>query len=498
VENEFYQLVWKNMKNNYGFCFDNTYLNLPSSFYTHCFPETARSPEIAILNRGLATSIGLDFASLSDKELAELLSGSKRLENGGYYAQAYAGHQYGHFTILGDGRAVILGEHVTPDHKRVDIQLKGSGRTRYSRSGDGKAVLGPMLREYIISEAMHNLGVPTTRSLGVVKTGETVWREEKLPGAILIRVASSHLRIGTFEFAALKENTDDLKLLLDYAIARHYPDLAEAENKAIALLRVVIERQVDLIVDWMRVGFIHGVMNTDNITISGETIDYGPCAFMDDFSYDRVFSSIDDMGRYAYGQQPSVAFWNLSKFADVLLPLVDSNPRKATDMIEEALNLFPTLYQKKWLIMMKKKLGLFDEHDLDQVLINDLLNWMQAHNSDFTNTFYDLGKEGLPIHLHYQEKAFTGWYQRWQVRLSNQVQSKDQAIELMMSVNPSIIPRNHQVEYALQAANLNDFEPLFSLLEALKTPYKAGDSCNDCYRLAPTPEQKIFHTFCGT
>jgi len=373
-----------------GFQFQTTYTDLPDGFYTRLDPAPAPTPEMVILNDGLAASLGLDFSALTDQEKAALFAGNTLPEGAEPFAQAYAGHQFGHFTILGDGRAHVWGEHMTPDGQRLDIQFKGSGRTPYSRRGDGRAALGPMLREYIISEAMHALGIPTTRSLAVVTTGEDVLRETMLPGAILTRVAASHIRVGSLEFAAAQGDKDTVVALLNYTINRHDPDLKDAENKALAMLERVMERQSDLIVHWMRVGFIHGVMNTDNMTISGETIDYGPCAFMDAYDPNTVFSSIDQMGRYAYANQPVIAQWNIARLAEALLPLIDADIDRAVQKAEEAVNRFPALYKTKWLAMMRAKLGLFGAQDGDEKLISDLLDWMQHHHADWTNTFRDL------------------------------------------------------------------------------------------------------------
>lgn len=488
---------------NHILCFDNSYTSLPIEFYTHTQPEKARSPELVILNYDLLKKLELDFSGISSRQIAEIFSGSQLVSpnHHGYFSQAYAGHQYGNFTILGDGRAVVMGEYLTPSNQRVDIQLKGSGKTVYSRRGDGKATLGPMLREYVISEAMHALGVPTTRSLAVVKTGEAVWREQALPGAVLARVASSHLRIGTFEFAGFTQKQSNVAQLLNYAIERHYPELCDANNKAIAFLHAVMGRQADLIAQWMRIGFIHGVMNTDNMTISGETIDYGPCAFMDNYDPKTVYSSIDTAGRYAYAQQPKIAHWNLSKLAEILLLLVDPDPEKALSITQAAINLFPKIYQDKWRIMMAKKLGLFNQTDADQQLIQDLLSWMVNNKVDYTNTFSDLSQERLPNQPHYQAPEFIAWHKQWQKRLAQQPQSNAEVVALMQSVNPNIIPRNHQVEIALDAANENNFEPLDNLLIALKEPYNYQQAFSEKisrYRQPPGPGQEVCQTFCGT
>ena len=478
-----------------GFHFDNSYLQLPSCFYHQQEPVVVVEPELVIFNDELASSLGLDFSSIIKEEQAGILAGNVLLNDTEYFSQAYAGHQFGHFTMLGDGRAVMLGEHITPDGKRFDLQFKGSGRTPFSRSGDGRAVLGPMLREYIISEAMYHLGIATTRSLSVIKTGEQVRRETMLPGAILLRVANSHLRVGTFEFAAAQQDLSVLRSLLDYAIARHYPELADADNQALAFLKAVMMRQIDLIVDWMRVGFIHGVMNTDNMTISGETIDYGPCAFMDIYNPATVFSSIDHAGRYAYQNQPIIAQWNLARLAETLLPLIHQD--RALQLSREAIESFTACYQDKWLNMMRAKLGLFSKQPEDEKLINDLLAWMQKNNADFTNTFIDLGQSPLSSDKQYQTEAFVNWYQRWQTRRQQDKKPLTESLRLMAKVNPLVIPRNHQVERALVAAYQDDFVPLQQLLAVLKNPYQSGGDVGE-YQRSPAPSERVHQTFCGT
>ena len=345
--------------NKINWNFDNTYFNLPGVFRESIKPIPVKKPGLVLLNNNLADNLSLDFSNLNNQELSELFSGNYLPVGSNSLAQAYAGHQFGHFTMLGDGRAVLIGEHLSKDNKRYDIQFKGSGKTTFSRNGDGRAALGPMLREYIVSEAMHGLKIPTTRSLAVVKTGENVIRETSLQGAILTRVASSHIRVGTFQYIAARQKKDELEILLNYVINRHYPNIKDSKNKAIELLNIVMIKQIDLIVNWIRVGFIHGVMNTDNMSISGETIDYGPCAFMDTYDPKTVFSSIDQMGRYAYCNQPVITKWNLSRFAECLIPLIDNDQEKAIKLATEKINSFEKKYEEKWLNMMRKKLGLF-------------------------------------------------------------------------------------------------------------------------------------------
>lgn len=484
-----------------GFHFQNTYTTLPEGFYTRLAPIAVPAPDMVILNEYLAASLGLDFSALTNQEKAALFAGNELPKGAEPFAQAYAGHQFGHFTMLGDGRAHIWGEHITPDGQQVDIQFKGSGRTPYSRRGDGRAALGPMLREYIISEAMYALGIPTTRSLAVVTTGEDVLRETMLPGAILTRVAASHIRVGTFEFAAAQGDKDMVEKLLDYTINRHDPELKDAENKALALLERVMERQADLMVHWMRVGFIHGVMNTDNMVLSGETIDYGPCAFMDSYDPNTVFSSIDHMGRYAYANQPVSAQWNIARLAEALLPLIDADMDKAVQKAEEAVNRFSGLYQNKWLAMMRAKLGLFGAQDGDEKLISDLLGWMQHNHADYTNAFYDLGRSlttgDKPTEKPYDTKAFTAWYESWQARLQKNPKPLKSSLCLMKNTNPALIPRNHKVEEALEAATAGNLKPFHDLLAALKDPYKDSDKLGP-YRSPPAASERVYQTFCGT
>ena len=412
-------------------------------------------------------------------------------------AQAYAGHQFGHFTMLGDGRALLIGEHILKNNERFDIQFKGSGKTPFSRNGDGRAALGPMLREYIISEAMNALNVPTTRSLAVVETGENVVRENVLQGAILTRVASSHLRVGTFQYIAARNNEDELKTLFNYTIDRHYPNIKQSKNQALDLLKVLMEKQIDLVINWMRIGFIHGVMNTDNMTISGETIDYGPCAFMDTYDPQTVFSSIDKLGRYAYFNQPSITKWNLARFAECLIPLIDNDKNKAIDIATETINTFENNYEIKWLNMMRDKLGFFGEDSKDQVLILDLLTWMHQNKADYTNTFCFLMNKKINNDKIYQDENFLIWKKRWHERLSLNNGTPEKCLKLMRSVNPLVIPRNHKVEEALTAANDNDLNLLKKLIKILNNPYQNQKNISD-YQIPISPSEQKYKTFCGT
>lgn len=480
-----------------GFHFETTYTDLPGQFFTQVQPKPIAEPGIVVVNTALAEALGLDFSGLSEAEQSALFSGNRLPEGTTPFSQAYAGHQFGGFTILGDGRAHVWGEHMTPNGERFDIQFKGSGLTPYSRGGDGKAALGPMLREYIISEAMHHLGIPTTRSLAVVATNEAVRRETLLPGAILTRVAQSHLRVGTFQFAAYKQDPEAQKALMDYAIRRHYPELLESENRALALLRTVIDRQAELIVHWMRVGFIHGVMNTDNMTIAGQTIDYGPCAFMDAYDPATVFSSIDHQGRYAYANQPRIAQWNLARFAEALLPLINQDMDEAIEAATEEINGFLDLYQRKWAQMMRAKLGLFGAEDEDQSLALDLLDWMKTNNADYTNTFWALTEADMPDDQVFRQETFKAWYDGWQARMERNSKPLGDAKSLMKANNPNVIPRNHRVEEALEAAEKGDFLPFKTLLGALKAPYNDLGHAEE-FLTPPQPSERVYQTFCGT
>ncbi|MBT4803919.1 MAG: YdiU family protein [Legionellales bacterium] len=480
-----------------GFNFDTTYTGLPSCFFTHNSPDLVIDPKLIILNSSLAQELGLDFENMSFDEQAKLFAGNVIPEHVKPFSQAYAGHQYGHFTFLGDGRAHILGEHVTPAGARFDIQFKGSGCTPYSRRGDGKAALGPMLREYIISEAMHHLGVPTTRSLAVVTTGEKIMRESLLPGAILTRVARSHIRVGSFEFASVSGGKNDIRSLVDYTVKRHYPEIIGGDNDALSLLNAVISNQAKLLVNWMRVGFIHGVMNTDNVSIVGDTIDYGPCAFLDSYKADTVFSSIDKDGRYAFSNQAKICQWNVAIFAETLLPLLDSNINKAVSVARDAIDDFFNIYQQSWLNMMCAKLGLFGFLNGDGALINDLLAWMSKHNADYTNTFYDLAHKDMPVGKIYEDDDFQDWYQRWSLRIKQNKCSWGKSQSMMRENNPAVIPRNHKVHEVLEAAAANNLAPLSNFLQVLQHPYNY-DSTPNIYQLPPKPRECIYQTFCGT
>jgi len=497
--------------------FEHSYAQLPEPFFARVHPEPVAAPVTVLLNRRLAEALGLDAEALMQPEAARCLSGTVCPPSSEPIAQAYAGHQFGNFTLLGDGRAHLLGEHLTPDGTRVDIQLKGSGATPYSRRGDGRAALGPMLREYLISEAMHGLGIPTTRSLAVVATGEPVFRETALPGAVLTRTASSHIRVGTFQFAAALDasfdvpghpapRTDDgtyTRALADYTLQRHYPHLIEKPNRYAALLQAVMERQAALVADWMRVGFVHGVMNTDNMTLSGETIDYGPCAFVDHYDPATVFSSIDARGRYAFGNQGAIAQWNLARLAETLLPLMDADPNVSLAMAEEMIRGFAARFDARYQAAMRAKLGMVNEEPDDEALIASLLEWMQCTKADYTNTFRDLSSPTAsdnPARANPQfgDAAFMAWHARWKAHLARQPGEFNDVASRMRASNPAVIPRNHRVEEALAAVvESGDLDPAHRLLEVVTAPYdRALD--DSPYRAPPDDTQRIYRTFCGT
>jgi uncharacterized protein YdiU (UPF0061 family) len=479
-----------------GWHFNNTYSKLSESFREKIKPVPVNNPELVILNKRLASKLNLDFSKIDKKEISKIFSGNILPSGSNSIAQAYAGHQFGHFTMLGDGRAVLIGEHTTKTNEKYDIQFKGSGKTAFSRNGDGRAALGPMLREYIISEAMSGLNIPTTRSLAVVKTGEDIQREKILQGAILTRVASSHIRVGTFQYIAARQKEDELKTLLDYTIKRHYPEIKNSNTQAVDLLSLLIERQCDLVVNWMRVGFIHGVMNTDNMTISGETIDYGPCAFMDTYDPKTVFSSIDQTGRYAYCNQPVITKWNLARFAECLVPLIDKDQKKAIQIATEIINLFEKKYEEKWMNMMRDKLGLFGLDEKDKFLILDLLTWMHEKKADYTNTFCHLMNLDPKKDELFDDNDFMNWKKRWEDRSIKNNNTPKKCLELMRNNNPLVIPRNHKIEEALEAAEQNNIEPMNRILEILDKPYDEQKEMID-YQ-SPSKLADKYQTFCGT
>lgn len=472
------------------------YAALPESLHVAVAPTPVAAPRMVMLNRRLAADLGLDPEVLAGEDGAAWLSGNRLPPGASPRAQAYAGHQYGHFTFLGDGRAILLGEQCTPGGSCFDVQLKGAGPTPFSRRGDGRAALGPMLREYLVSEAMHALGIPSTRSLAVVATGDTVWRDRPLPGAVLTRVATSHLRVGTFQGAAALRDEAALRALVEHALRLHYPDRIGAENPALALLQGVIDRQATLIAQWMQVGFVHGVMNTDNMAISGETIDYGPCAFMEAYDPETVFSSIDRHGRYAYGNQPVIAQWNLTRFAEALLPLLHPTEAAAIDLAKAALAEFGLRHREAMLAGFRRKLGLFNAEAEDAALIESLLAAMAAAQADFTTTFSALAA-GLTHDDLAVESVDRDWLERWRARLARQPETKEQAAALARQASPRVIPRNLRVEAALSAAEDGDLTPFEHLLEVLASPYDY-DRPHRPEDLAPSRHDEPYTTFCGT
>ena len=480
-----------------GWRLEHSYAQLPALFHLMVPPTPVVSPRLVLVNRPLATSLGLEAAALGGDEGTAIFAGNRLPPGAVPLAQAYAGHQYGHFTTLGDGRAILLGEQITPRGERFDIQLKGPGPTPYSRRGDGRAALGPMLREYIISEAMHALGIPTTRSLAVATTGETVYRDTALPAAVLTRVAASHIRVGTFEWAAARGDATMMRALINYTLQRHYPALVQAENPASALLNAVIDQQAALLARWMLVGFVHGVMNTDNMAVSGETIDYGPCAFMEAYDPATVFSSIDTRGRYAYGNQPAIAQWNLTRLAETLIPLLHAEETSAIELAKSAIGRFAHHYQQHWLAGMRRKLGLFTEEAADTALIESLLTWMQQTKADFTNTFAGLAPALPADDPRRADEIFLQWHARWLARLARQPQSLTRSNELRGAQNPAVIPRNHHVEAALAAAEQNNLRPLERLLDVLATPFDHTRPTSDYHQPAPD-NGRVYQTFCGT
>src|SRR3954452_11038761 len=484
-----------------GWRLEDSYAELPQLFYSDVRPTPVAEPRLVIFNRALADELGLDAAPLDSPDGAAIFAGNALPDGARPIAQAYAGHQFGHFTTLGDGRAILLGEQITPAGDRRDIQLKGPGRTPYSRGGDGRAALGPMLREYIISEAMHALGIPTTRSLAVVSTGEPVYRDTALDGAVLTRIAASHIRVGTMQWAAAHRDHDALRALSDYTRARHYLQLADAPGSHLALLDAIIDAQARLIARWQLVGFIHGVMNTDNMALSGETIDYGPCAFMDAYDPETVFSSIDHAGRYAYGNQPPIAQWNLARLAEAMLPLfetvTDTGTESAVERATASLDRFPELYEQYWLAGMRTKLGLFTPEPDDKILVDDLLAWMSRQGADFTNVFRSLSRARTAVALASEDVDFGAWYRRLEARRARQPQSAAETEALMQRNNPAFIPRNHLVEQALAAAtDEHDYTVMQRLLDVLAKPY---DHDRDLPTFTePGTGGRHYRTFCGT
>lgn len=483
---------------NTGWNFDNTYRKLSPDFYSVVEPIPVSKPELILLNSRLADELGLDFSKADLSELASLFTGNQLPEGSEPIAQAYAGHQFGHFTMLGDGRAIVLGEHLSPDGRRFDIQFKGSGRTPYSRSGDGRATLYSMLREYLISESLYHLGIPASGSLAVAETGEPVYRETTHNGAVLTRVASSHIRIGTFEYAARFLSLDKRREFLEYVVTRHYPGLTDSKNKALDLLKHVAEKQMNLAIEWLRTGFIHGVLNTDNMSICGESIDFGPCAFMNSFDPSIAFSSVDMNNRYAFGNQPGIIQWNLSIFAGTLLPFLDDNQEKAIESAQDVIKEFGPRFEDKWYQMMGNKLGFNKTGSQEKVLINQLLSWMQRSEADYTNTFLIISNpEKKPVHFDADEE-FHKWHTAWKTLIEKQHNGLSAVRKRMARINPLNIPRNHLVEEALtEASTHSDYAKFNSLLEKLKKPYQENWDEKDLQEVPPGFDEQ-YKTYCGT
>ena len=486
--------------------FDNSYARLPARFYERVRPEVAPSPGLLLLNTTLAGELGLDAKALASPEGVAMLSGAAIPAGADPIALAYAGHQFGHFVpVLGDGRAVLLGEIIARDGRRLDLQLKGSGRTVFSRRGDGKAAVGPVLREYLVSEAMAAFGIPTTRSLAAVATGETVLRERPLPGAVLTRVAASHVRVGTFQYFAHRSDEDGVRRLADYVIERLYPDLSETDAPYAALFERVVQRQARLIALWLSVGFVHGVMNTDNMAISGETIDYGPCAFLDAYDPGMVLSSIDRQGRYAYGRQPQIAQWNLARFGECLLPLLSDDRDKAVQLVVERLSGFTREFEAAYFGRFLEKLGIADERPGDRELLTGLFSLMQMGRADFTLTFRRLADLIAPdadteafMSLFGGNAGLEPWLRTWRKRLTAEHHSAAEIATAMRAINPAIIPRNHQVEKALDAIiDGSDDAVYVRLLQAVTHPFEERPEDADL-ALPPRPEERVAATFCGT
>jgi len=487
--------------------FNNTYVNLGNDFYVRTIPSPVSNPALIVFNQALGDALGLSDTCLNSPEGAAILAGNRAPEGAEPLAMAYAGHQFGNFVPqLGDGRALLLGQLPGPDGVQHDIHLKGSGRTAYSRGGDGRAALGPVLREYLVSEAMANLGVPTTRALAAVTTGEQVARQELLPGGVITRTARSFVRVGTFEFFASRNNLEAVTRLADYVIERQYPGCRDRANPYLALLEAVIDRQAALIAQWMQFGFIHGVMNTDNMSIAGETIDYGPCAFMDHYAHDQVYSSIDRFGRYAYNNQPNIGLWNLTRLAETLLPLLADDPEAAVEAAQAALTAYPSSYARYWLDGMRAKTGLKSQHDDDKALINDLLEIMHANRTDFTLTFHCLStlpvdstdQDGNVRTLFSDPASFDHWAQQWRARLHREGNDDAARQARMQAVNPVYIPRNHRIEAAIRAAeDQGEFSVFHELHAVLQNPWQLQEG-KDAYMLPPEPHEVVQQTFCGT
>jgi uncharacterized protein YdiU (UPF0061 family) len=490
--------------------FDNRFVTLGDKFHVKTSPVAVSKPALIRFNEALANSLGFSAAELDESDVAALFAGNQLPEDAAPIAMAYAGHQFGHFVPqLGDGRAILLGEVAGVDGVHYGLHLKGSGRTAFSRNGDGRAALGPVLREYLVSEAMAALNVPTTRALAAVSTGEDVARERYLPGGVITRLASSFVRVGTFEYFRASGDAEAIRKLADYVIQHNYPSLTGAENSYLSLLQAVVERQARLIARWMQLGFIHGVMNTDNMSVAGETIDYGPCAFMDAYQHDKVFSSIDELGRYAYNKQPGIGLWNLTRFAECLIPLLADDTNEAIEMAQQVLHTYRELYEDRWLAGMRAKCGLAEQAGMEQsdkALIESLLDVMNKNRADFTLTFFHLSRlDGKSPEgdsecraLFAQPEQFDHWAVQWRERLEKETRNDEERQVAMQAVNPVYIPRNHQVEAAIRAAeDRNDFSLFHELHEVLHNPFVQQPG-KEHYQRPPEPEEVVEHTFCGT
>ena len=480
-------------KNKKNWNISNSYTSLPSKLFSVQLPEKSINPKKVIFNFDLAAELGLN--DLSELEILDYFSGNIIPPGSISISQAYAGHQFGNFTVLGDGRAILIAEQITPDNIKYDIQLKGSGKTPYSRRGDGKATLSSVLREYIMSESMNYLGIPTSRSLAVINTGEKVYRQEAYDGGILTRVCSSHLRFGTFEYVSNFCSKDEYEIFIEYVIKRHFPHIIDTENPFVDLFDLVMAKQIDLIVNWMRVGFIHGVMNTDNVSIVGETIDYGPCAFMNKYNPNTVFSSIDRNGRYSFGNQPNILHWNLVVFANSLIPMISKNKQKTIELIREKLDLFPTIFSNSWYNMMYKKLGIINPVKKDMYIVDELLRLINTYKSDYTNTF-----AALTLNIEFDDIIFKiDEFKIWRRIWENRIESSDNSSEnykLMQSQNPVVIPRNYLVEIALENSISGNLEKMYSLLDLLSKSYKYSSEVT--LQTPPMGFDESYKTFCGT
>lgn len=480
--------------------FQNTYASLPERFFERVNPAPVRNPKLVFWNSYLANELGINVEKSNEQDLAEIFSGNKVIESSLPLAQAYAGHQFAHFVpSLGDGRAIVLGDFLSKSGNLVDVQLKGSGKTKFSSRGDGRAALGPMMRECIVSEALFHLGIPTTRFLALVLSGENVYRETVLPGAVLTRIAASHVRVGTFEYFRHRGDVEGLRILADYVIDRHFAEVKEAANPYLSLLEAVVGAQASLIAKWLSVGFIHGVMNTDNMAVSGESIDFGPCAFMDSYNQNAVFSSIDREGRYAYGNQPSIAEWNLARFAECLLPLIDKSQETSKSLAMQELDEFSSIFRQNYLNEFSKKFGLAKPDVEDFGLIKDFLEILEKHQLDFTLSFASLSDDDKIKDNFPQNEQFLSWLEQWRACLARQGEAKEQIKLRLSSANPKVIARNHQVERAIaRAQDHGDFSVFNDLIRVLRTPFMELAPNDQVFGLAPKPDEIVTQTFCGT